>query len=325
MKKVSVCIPVYGVEKFIERCAKSILEQDYPELDIIFVDDRSKDNSISILNDLLDEYPLRAKQVRVISHLSNRGLAAARNTAVSNAIGDFILHVDGDDYISSNFVSSLIQEQTKGDFDIVFGAFTILQKGKRVLRTMPVKLSLHDLLLKVLSLQLPHNVCGALIRSSLYRNNDISNIEGVNNTEDLQIMPKLLYYACSYSVNNNSFYYYDCSSNSTSYTNKPRVSSSRQAWVTFDDLFKFFGKGQIEYLEALSQGKALNLSMQMTRWSQYKEESVYYLELVNMSKHIASKTLKNIPIKYRVVLLIKKRFWVALYVRLNKLIKKLHV
>lgn len=80
--KVSIGIPVYGVEKYIERCAKSLLEQTYQDIEYIFVDDCSPDNSIDILNKVLSQYPTRKEQVKVIRHDKNLGSACTRNTAV---------------------------------------------------------------------------------------------------------------------------------------------------------------------------------------------------------------------------------------------------
>lgn len=84
---VSILVPVYGVEKYIERCARSIFEQTYRNLDIVFVDDCSPDKSIEILKRVLEDCPKRKAQTRIIRHEQNRGLAAARNTVVAAATG----------------------------------------------------------------------------------------------------------------------------------------------------------------------------------------------------------------------------------------------
>ena len=92
-KRVSVCIPVYGVEKYIERCARSLFEQTMTDgIEFIFVNDCTKDNSIEILEKVLEEYPHRKEQVKIIHHEKNRGLVAARNTGLEHATGDYIIH-----------------------------------------------------------------------------------------------------------------------------------------------------------------------------------------------------------------------------------------
>ena len=79
--KVSVLVSVYNVEHYIERCARSLFEQTYSNLEYVFVDDCSTDNSVIELERILKDYPEKEKSVRIIHHEKNRGLAAVRNTA----------------------------------------------------------------------------------------------------------------------------------------------------------------------------------------------------------------------------------------------------
>ena len=88
MPKVSVIVPVYGVEKYIERCARSLFEQTLDDIEYIFVDDCSPDRSIEILNQVIGEYPGRKDQVQIIHHASNQGLALARQTGLKAATGE---------------------------------------------------------------------------------------------------------------------------------------------------------------------------------------------------------------------------------------------
>ena len=90
--KVSVCIPVYGVEKYIERCARSLFEQTLDSMEYVFVDDCSPDNSIEIMQKVLEEYPHRQEQVKIIRHEVNQGVGAARNHAVAACTGNYIIH-----------------------------------------------------------------------------------------------------------------------------------------------------------------------------------------------------------------------------------------
>lgn len=110
---VSVLIPAYNAEKTIHRCLDSILAQTYCDIEIIIVNDGSKD---STLVELL-VYAKKDERVKVIDQL-NCGVAAARNTALDNARGDYILYVDADDWIEPNMVERLLK--LVGDGDIVF-------------------------------------------------------------------------------------------------------------------------------------------------------------------------------------------------------------
>ena len=111
MYQVSVLVPVYRVDRFIERCARSLFEQTYDNLEYIFVDDCSTDNSIAILRRVMEDYPERKGQVRIIRPERNRGLAAARNTALDAANGLFVTHVDSDDYLDRDAIRLLVEKQ----------------------------------------------------------------------------------------------------------------------------------------------------------------------------------------------------------------------
>lgn len=98
--KVSVCIPVYGVERHIERCARSLFGQTMKEeIEFIFVNDATPDRSEEVLRAVLEEYPERKAQTVILRHAENRGLTGARNTALKAASGAYIIHCDSDDTV----------------------------------------------------------------------------------------------------------------------------------------------------------------------------------------------------------------------------------
>ena len=80
--KVSILVPIYGVEKYIEQCAISLFSQTYEDVEYIFVNDCTPDNSISILEKVLANYPERKSQTKIINHPENRGLGAGRKTVM---------------------------------------------------------------------------------------------------------------------------------------------------------------------------------------------------------------------------------------------------
>lgn len=119
MPKVSVIIPVYGVEKYIERCARSLFEQTQDDIEYIFVDDCSPDKSIEILNRIIVEYPKRIKQTKIIHHECNMGLPIARQTGIKSAVGEYICHCDSDDWVDLDLYESLCQKAEKDKLDVV--------------------------------------------------------------------------------------------------------------------------------------------------------------------------------------------------------------
>ena len=118
--KVSVIIPVYGVEQYIERCARSLFEQTMRSgIEFIFVDDCTPDRSIEILRNTLSEYPERDTQVKILKHSANKGLAATRKTGVYEARGEYIIHCDSDDWVEPDMYRLMYQEAKRTDSDIV--------------------------------------------------------------------------------------------------------------------------------------------------------------------------------------------------------------
>ena len=98
MPKVSVILPVYNVEKYIDKCIQSLLNQTLKDVEFIFVDDCSPDKSVDIIKKYNDP------RIKLVQHEVNKYTAEARNTGVKNATGEYIAFVDPDDYIDNNFL-----------------------------------------------------------------------------------------------------------------------------------------------------------------------------------------------------------------------------
>ena len=127
-KKVSIIIPVYGVEKYIERCLKSVVNQTYQNLEIVLIDDGSKDKS-GIICDL---WAKKDSRITVI-YQKNKGLPGARNTGLRNISGTYFFAIDSDDYLDLNAVQYLVKalEETDGDVAIFKYTLTLNQKMPR--------------------------------------------------------------------------------------------------------------------------------------------------------------------------------------------------
>lgn len=119
MPKVSVIIPVYGVEKYIERCARSLFEQTLDDIEYLFIDDCSPDRSIEILKNVLEEYPNRKDQVIVHRMEKNSGQAAVRKWGMLNATGDYVIHCDSDDWVDSKLYQIMYSDALENNSDLV--------------------------------------------------------------------------------------------------------------------------------------------------------------------------------------------------------------
>ena len=109
MPIISIIIPVYGVEKYILRCAKSLFEQDVNNVEYIFVNDCTKDKSICLLEAFIEDYPQIKSNIKIIHHDVNKGLPQARRTGILNASGEYILNCDSDDWLPNNILPQIIQ------------------------------------------------------------------------------------------------------------------------------------------------------------------------------------------------------------------------
>lgn len=254
--KVSILVPVYGVEKYIEKCARSLFEQDYDNLEYVFVDDCTLDNSIQLLEKTLCDYPRRREQVRIVKHEKNRGLGAARNTAVHNATGSFIMHCDSDDWMDTRAVSLLVERQLATDADIVSGKAIMVTKQSRKEIEEPPYGDREELLINLLgsNYSLSHTLWRRLIRASLYHNHHIEVCEGLDMGEGGQVTAKLVYFATNIARINKVVYYYNCE-NSTSYCR--RFETNKDLWQqylnSYEILRVFFEDKEKKYYIAASE------------------------------------------------------------------------
>lgn len=114
MTEVSVIVPVYQVEQYLKQCLDSILNQTFKDIEVILIDDGSKDNSGKIC----DEYALKDNRVKVI-HQDNMGLSDARNSGMNMISGKYYMFVDSDDYVSEQMIEKLYTSAVETDADVV--------------------------------------------------------------------------------------------------------------------------------------------------------------------------------------------------------------
>lgn len=118
--KISVVVPVYNSDKYLDQCVKSILAQTYPNLDILLINDGSTDGSAKICEELRQS----DERIRVIHKLKNQGIGAARNTALEAINTDYFSFVDSDDWIDPNHISDLYELMMRTDSDVAISNFT---------------------------------------------------------------------------------------------------------------------------------------------------------------------------------------------------------
>lgn len=210
MNKVSILIPVYNVKEYINRCLESVVIQTAKEsIECIIVDDCGTDGSITVVEDFIMRYKGDI-QFRIIHHDHNRGLAAARNTAVAAAKGDFVFHLDSDDWLEPDAIELLVKKQVETDADIVSGNALRHSNDGEDIMTEPKYASNMEMVHNTIEMTLDHVIWRRLIRKSLYTDNNIAAIEGVNVGEDHHTLPRLAYYAKKVVTLDKVVYHYNC-------------------------------------------------------------------------------------------------------------------
>ena len=205
---VSVLVPIYNVEKYIERCARSIFEQAYENLEIIFVNDCTPDNSVGVLRKVLAEYPNRIAQTQIINHEKNLGLAGARLTGLKTSTGKYIQNIDSDDYIDKNMISDMVAlaEQENADITICDFMYVYTNKKEHIYVNPPLDpLSCLECVLVGI---VHSSVCNKLIRRDLFINNRIHQFVGLDLREDFSVLYKLVYYCKRIAYLPKAYYYY---------------------------------------------------------------------------------------------------------------------
>lgn len=213
MSKVSVIVPVYGVEKYIERCARSLFEQTMIDIEYIFVNDCTPDNSMTILNDVLAEYPHRKDQVIIYSMPQNSGQAAVRKQGISLATGDYIIHCDSDDWVDVKMYEKLYNFAVSDAYDMVWCDY-FRSNGvmhARIPQTCSPKK--REILEAFLVGRLVGSLCNRLCKRNLYQRMDFV-YPLADMTEDLVISTQIVLFSPKIGYLPEPLYYYYWNPNS---------------------------------------------------------------------------------------------------------------
>lgn len=282
MKCISVIVPVYNVENYLHECVDSILRQTYSNIEVILVDDGSKDKSGSIC----DEYLEKDSRIKVI-HKENAGLGYARNSGLDIASGEYVTFVDSDDYIEENMIKKLYQgivnnnvDECKMGFQRVTDTGVVYGEKKyeeevfegenarlkffpRMLGSAPKK---HD--------SIEMCVCGALFNNTLIQKNNIRfPSERVLISEDLIFQMEFLQYAKGACTLSARMYKYRINLNSL--TKSYNATRLEKACFFYDEVLKRllqYGYGKDEILRATKMF-FINLKVCISQECSFSEHS----------------------------------------------------
>lgn len=257
--RISVIIPVYGVETFIERCVRSLFEQTMTEgVEFIFVNDCTEDRSIDLLTDLINEYPHLTARVKILHHLHNRGLAAARKTGLEAARGEYIMHVDSDDFFEHDMLEVMYEAAVAKDADVVVSDFFMSFKNGEEYHKCPLYDS-KDIMFRSMiapwkygNKSIGQCVWNKLTKRSIYTDHNIRFVEGIDHGEDFIVVSQILYYADIVTKVDRAFAHYN-KQNSGSYTRDMSASNTRQRMKATEIVADFLSKKDCVFDDELDE------------------------------------------------------------------------
>lgn len=217
MPQISIIVPIYKTEKYLNRCVDSILNQKFTDFELILVDDGSPDQCPA----MCDEYVLKDMRVRVI-HKKNAGVAAARNSGLDAAVGEYITFVDSDDWIDPEMYQSMMKIARKYDCDVVMcDCVKDFQEHSEVY-SHDIREGLYDYeqlkdeyyphLLMMENVEYPATISNylCLYRQNLDKRSCLRYVEGVRFSEDLLFGAQMMYQARSFYYMKGKVYYHYC-------------------------------------------------------------------------------------------------------------------
>lgn len=243
--KISVIIPVYKAEKFLEKCIRSVMNQTLREIEIICINDGSPDNSLNILKKLAME----DRRIKIIDQ-KNKGVCKARNEAIKIAKGKYCINVDSDDWIEKNYLEEMYNMAEKNGSDIVVSDISsdfIYEENKNyIMKDLDIGEETTLTGREYINIFLTNNFKGyswnKLIKRELYVKNNIKYNESIYIFEDNEIILKLAYYSNKINKLNKAFYHYIRHNSVASSQSKEKILSDIN--ISFREINSFFKKNK---------------------------------------------------------------------------------
>lgn len=255
---VSVVVPIYNVQDYLNECIDSILNQTYKNIEVILVDDGSKDNCPQIC----DSYKDIDSRIKVI-HKINGGLSDARNTGLENAIGEYICFIDSDDYIDKDYVKNLISIIISDKCDIAICSFCKTNKSALYLESNENHVKFYDGK-NIINLIYGNEYLNVIVAwNKLYKRSLFGNVRypvGVIH-EDEATTCKLLCKAKKVALTDRKMYYYrireSSITNSSITVSKMQAKldalSMRREFFRQEELMDYYSKDTLVYLKQVSR------------------------------------------------------------------------
>lgn len=209
-KLVSIVIPIYGVEKFIVQCATSLFEQTYKNIQYIFVNDCTKDNSVQLLKQVMMNYPNRVKQVKIVEKQHNEGLSLARKTGMEHVEGEYVMLVDSDDWLEVTMVEQMVDAMESQKVDVVYSDYYKNGTEQKIYNCLDIS-DTETYIKCMFLLAAPAQTWNKIYRTELFEN---IKFPAKSMHEDLYINLQIMYHAKSIFHLSEKLYHYRDNPNS---------------------------------------------------------------------------------------------------------------
>lgn len=228
---LSVVIPAYNVEKYIERCITSVLKQKLKDIEIIVIDDGSKDKTADICKKLSQDN----KNI-IFKRVENGGCSAARNLGISMAKGKYIAFLDSDDWVEEDMYLNMVKELEKNQADIVICGIKKIDENKNLLSIVEVPKKNSNSEYTDCTTEWFASPCNKIYRRSLLEKNNIKFLLNIYTGEDMFFNYISFFYSKSIISINKPYYNYFMNENSVSNNYKNRT----DIYIVIDELIKFY-------------------------------------------------------------------------------------
>lgn len=245
MKKISVIIPCYNVEKYIEKCLDSVINNGMDDIEIIVINDGSKDDTLKILKDYKEKY-----SSIILIDQNNQGPSAARNAGIKKATGEYITFLDSDDWIEPRMYNTMYEKAKEGNFDIVACGINIVYPNK----TVKIDCGVSDDIINKRKIKNLMNEWYTVLWNKIYKKELIKSIEFKPGIwyEDVEFLYRLLPKIKSVGVVSQHFCNYVQRESSITYTYNHKLYDIIDNFVGIIEFYKKQGiykqyKSELEY------------------------------------------------------------------------------
>ena len=300
--KVSIVVPIYNAALYLEQCVRSLMMQTHQNIEYLYVDDASNDGSKDLLSSLLDQYPSRKDQCKIVDNEENKGVAFCRRLGMKNSTGDYIIHVDSDDYVAPDFIEKMLNKALETQSEIVICNFSKVYEKKIKVNSYFQELERSEFIKRLLIGTAHNALWNKLVRRSIIADNDLYPDDSFRLLEDKSITFRMVYFANKVAFISEPLYFYRKRDNSlTDISQRVLMPMLKSILRLVDDFFKTHEADETikSGIKAFKVGVAGSLLI-------YKPEDDDLKKLLKEIPISIIKTNTYIPFYYRVALYAKK-------------------